>query len=99
VPKKGHIPERTCIVCRKKTFKTNLIRFCIENEKLVIDYEQKKGGRGAYSCLSCLPKIKKSKILKKLLKALRTENIKNIDEITNLVKEGLNKYKEKTSHE
>ena len=74
MPKKGHIPERTCISCRKKLVKYSLYRFCIENNKLVWDKEFKKGGRGAYFCKDCIKNLKKKKMLSRLLKALRVDS-------------------------
>ncbi len=78
MPKKGHIPERTCIACRKKLPKKELIRFCVKDDKIIMDKEQKGGGRGAYFCAECLPKIKNRKIFRKLLYALRLKESKEI---------------------
>lgn len=69
--KKGHVPERTCILCRKKMFKGELIRFVFRGGKILVDPEQKLGGRGAYLCRDCVSKKDSSKVLTKLKKALR----------------------------
>ncbi len=74
MPKKGHVPERSCIVCKKKLPKKELLRFCIKGDKIILDKFQKEGGRGAYFCEECLPKIKNKKIRRKLFQALRVEN-------------------------
>jgi len=81
VPKKGHIPERTCIVCRKKLPKKELLRFCIKNNQIVLDKTQKGGGRGAYFCSECLSKIKNLKVKRKLFYALRIKNFNKIKDI------------------
>jgi len=80
VPKKGHIPERTCVVCRKKTSKWDLLRFCIKEGKVLWDKEQKKGGRGVYTCPHCVEKLKNRKIIKKFFHALRTEKTPELEE-------------------
>jgi len=82
VPKKGHIPERTCIVCRKKLPKKELLRFCVKDNQIVLDKTQKEGGRGAYFCSECISKIKNLKVRRKLFYALR---IKNSDKIKDIV--------------
>ncbi len=71
MPKKGHVPERSCIVCKKKLPKKELLRFCVKNDKIILDKLQKEGGRGAYFCSECLPKIKNLKVKRKLFNALR----------------------------
>lgn len=58
---------RTCIGCRKKDNKRNLIRIANSKQKgLVLDFEQKAPGRGAYICKNeeCLNKVLKNKSLK-----------------------------------
>jgi len=82
MPKKGHIPERTCIVCKKKLPKKELLRFCVKDNQIVLDKTQKEGGRGAYFCSECISKIKNLKVRRKLFYALR---IKNSDKIKDIV--------------
>ncbi|MCY3782114.1 MAG: YlxR family protein [Chloroflexi bacterium] len=43
-------PQRSCVACRTKTDKRNLIRLVIANERLQIDLSGKMNGRGAYLC-------------------------------------------------
>ncbi len=67
---------RTCISCRKKDNKHNLIR--IVNSKvdgIIADVEQNLEGRGAYICKDeqCFNKLKKTKNLSRALRV-------NIDE-------------------
>ena len=58
---------RTCIGCKKKDNKQNLIRIAtIKENGLTIDINQKAGGRGAYICKNeeCLTRALKNKSLK-----------------------------------
>lgn len=71
MPKKGHIPERTCIVCRIKAPKWELIRFVAREGEVIHDERKILPGRGAYFCKNCFPKKIQPKIMKKLKKALR----------------------------
>ncbi len=48
--KPKHIPQRTCIACRKVEGKRTLIRLVRSEEKVEIDPTGKKAGRGAYLC-------------------------------------------------
>jgi len=41
MPKKGHVPERTCIVCKRKMPKKDLLR-CIKENKIVLDKLQER---------------------------------------------------------
>ena len=63
-------PIRTCIVCRKKEEKSQLARFVLGKDNLlVIDADQKLPGRGAYTCVDngCLLKaLKKRHFLRAL---------------------------------
>lgn len=61
---------RTCIGCRKKDNKYNLIRIVNLENEITIDENQSLCGRGAYICKNeeCLNKLIKNK---KLLKALK----------------------------
>ncbi len=48
-----HIPERTCIACRSKKAKRELVRLvCAPDESVEVDMTGKRAGRGAYLCLS-----------------------------------------------
>jgi uncharacterized protein len=51
VPTTRHVPQRTCIACRKTGIKRELIRLVRVAEKGVeVDFTRKKSGRGAYLC-------------------------------------------------
>jgi predicted RNA-binding protein YlxR (DUF448 family) len=55
-----HIPQRTCIVCRQKLDKRQLIRIVrTQHEGVVVDETGKRNGRGAYLCYQpeCWDKI------------------------------------------
>lgn len=61
-----HIPERTCIVCRKKDDKCEFIRIVkSKNGEINIDALGKTEGRGAYICKdkACFDRLVKSKAL------------------------------------
>ena len=58
-------PMRTCIACRKKMYKSELIRLVPDGDVIVPDREMKLPGRGAYLCddVSCLEKLIKTRAL------------------------------------
>ncbi len=48
-----HIPQRTCVACRKVKAKQGLIRLVrISDGSVEVDTDGKKAGRGAYLCLA-----------------------------------------------
>lgn len=48
---KKHVPERTCIACRSKTAKRELVRIVRTTAgRVEVDLGGKKSGRGAYLC-------------------------------------------------
>ena len=62
---------RSCISCRKKDNKRNLIRIVnSKNDGVTVDLKQKLEGRGAYICNNeeCFNKILKTKGLSRALK-------------------------------
>jgi hypothetical protein len=49
--RRKHIPQRTCIACRKKIDKSQLTRIVRTlDEGVIIDPSGKQNGRGAYLC-------------------------------------------------
>ena len=72
------IPQRSCVVCRTKKDKNELIRI-VRNQanEINIDESGKKTGKGAYICdsLECLEKGIKSKALKRALEVEIPEEI------------------------
>ena len=67
-----HIPERTCIACRKKGDKSNFIKVVLDKSgKVQVEKDVNLSGRGAYICkdkMDCILKCEKSKILSKVFK-------------------------------
>ena len=64
------IPLRTCMGCNEKKSKKELIRIVKNKEtNILIDFNGKTEGRGAYICnnVECLEKIVKSKRLERVL--------------------------------
>lgn len=57
----GHVPERTCVICRSKRYKSELIRFVFFGKNVVIDIKQHLNKRGYYVCSQneCLQKLDK----------------------------------------
>jgi len=57
----GHIPQRTCVICRQKTDQGKLLRFVLLKGKYVIDPQRVLSGRGYYCCEAkeCVEKIEK----------------------------------------
>ena len=48
--KRQHVPERTCIACRKVGVKRDLIRLVCSSGLVELDLKGKKPGRGVYIC-------------------------------------------------
>ncbi|RPI77950.1 MAG: DUF448 domain-containing protein [Desulfobacteraceae bacterium] len=66
---KGHIPLRTCLICRKKKEKKALIRLIAQADGLLIrDPRQRAAGRGVYVCDDplCLERLQKKENKKSL---------------------------------
>ena len=72
------IPQRSCIVCRTKKDKNELIRI-VRNQtnEIIIDESGKKPGKGAYICdsIECLEKGIKGNALKRALEVDVPEEI------------------------
>jgi len=49
-PVQKHVPERSCIACREKRAKKELIRIVGNADTVKIDPKGKDSGRGAYLC-------------------------------------------------
>ena len=66
--RKKHVPQRTCVGCRKVNSKWSLIRIVRTPEGVVIDSTGKLAGRGAYlhSQKSCWEAALKGKLAKAL---------------------------------
>jgi len=63
----GHKPLRTCVVCRKKLEKDNLIRFILIEGEVIFDLGQRFPARGYYVCdeNNCIEKLEKWVIKRK----------------------------------
>lgn len=73
-----NIPQRTCIGCREKKDKKDLIRIVKDKEgNISIDKTGKANGRGAYICddVTCLEKAIKSKSLQRTFETEITEEL------------------------
>lgn len=78
MPKDAHIPTRMCVVCMQMSPKEDLIRL-IHNQSgnIIIDFSQKKGGRGVWIHKSkdCISLAKKRKSLERKFKKQIPDNI------------------------
>ena len=79
--------QRTCIACRKKQDKEELLRIVAINGEATLDKTQKENTRGMYICnnSSCIEKLLKAKDTKKCIKIHTTdisfkELLKNLGE-------------------
>jgi len=63
-------PERTCLACRKKGGKGELIRVALAPSGVVLDYNERLPGRGAYVCpvKDCIESAITGKTLSKAFK-------------------------------
>lgn len=68
VSRAGHIPERTCVICRKKQGKSELLRFVLLEDEVVIDLEKKIQARGYYVCDDNVCLLRIDKWLKKKIR-------------------------------
>ncbi len=50
IPRQRHVPERSCIACRGKKAKRDLIRLVCSTDMVEIDLKGKGVGRGVYLC-------------------------------------------------
>jgi len=67
-----HVPQRTCVFCRKVGIKRDLVRLvCVPEKGVEIDLTRKKPGRGAYLCpdIKCWEQALKTGRLEQALKA------------------------------
>lgn len=64
------IKIRTCIMCRNKKQKTELLRIVSENGNAILDETQKVNSRGIYICndKKCITKLLKAKDITKCVK-------------------------------
>lgn len=70
-PRPKHVPQRTCIACRKVDAKRGLIRLVrLPEGRVAIDATGKRAGRGAYLCAerTCWETALKRKAIERALK-------------------------------
>lgn len=74
-PRRKHVPQRTCVVCRTTAEKRTLTRLVRTPEGVVIDPTGKLNGRGAYLCddPDCWARAAQSDVLSKALRTTLTE--------------------------
>ena len=75
---KGHVPIRTCVMCRSKKDRKELIRLVIDrNNRVIIDEYKKKKGRGIYLCndVLCMEKFLKHKGLNRFFRTDKTVTV------------------------
>jgi predicted RNA-binding protein YlxR (DUF448 family) len=75
-PRPKHVPQRTCIACRKVDAKRGLRRLVrIEGTRIAIDPTGKRAGRGAYLCLErgCWEAALKRTAIERALKIAQLE--------------------------
>ena len=73
--KKKHVPQRTCVVCRKVAGKRSLIRLVRTTEGIVVDRTGKAAGRGAYLCddPACWQQASENNMLNQALRTALTQ--------------------------
>lgn len=60
----GHVPIRTCVSCRSKMAKMELIRLVVNGDnRIVVDKLKKVNGRGIYICndSTCMERFLKNR--------------------------------------
>lgn len=76
-PRPKHVPQRTCIACRRKDAKRDYVRLVRTPEGTVeVDPTGKRNGRGAYLCpvRSCWYKALDSRAIEQALKVELSES-------------------------
>ncbi|MBO4395495.1 MAG: YlxR family protein [Eubacterium sp.] len=80
----GRIPERTCIGCRCKKDKKELLRIvCIADGEVILDERQSLPGRGAYICDDemCLQKVINKRALNRTFRReIKQEQYKKLEQ-------------------
>jgi len=72
--KAGHIPQRSCVICRSKAEKKELMRFILLDAEIVFDRNSILRKRGYYVCdlNNCLLKL--DKWVSRMLRKKRSSN-------------------------
>ncbi len=72
---------RTCIACRKKANKYDLIRITSDNGEAKFDVSKKENARGLYICNNkeCIKKLLKMKNINKVIKnGIKADSLKRL---------------------
>ncbi|MCI0441006.1 MAG: YlxR family protein [Chloroflexi bacterium] len=76
--RRRHVPERSCVICGKKTSKRELLRIVATPQGAVtVDKSGKLPGRGAYVCIGgeCAPdRLKRGRLEHALRASISDEN-------------------------
>lgn len=75
-PRRRHVPQRTCVVCRTERAKRELVRIVRTPDGAIkVDQTGKASGRGAYLCVdpACWHKALESQALDRALKTALAE--------------------------
>ncbi|MGJ3238278.1 MAG: RNase P modulator RnpM [Anaerolineae bacterium] len=74
-PQHKHTPQRTCVVCRQKFDKRQLMRLVKTPEGVFFDPSGKRDGRGAYLCSNtdCHHRVLSTDILNRALRVALTD--------------------------
>ncbi|MSV87416.1 MAG: DUF448 domain-containing protein [Actinobacteria bacterium] len=72
------IPIRSCIACRKRENKTDLLRVVREGDRVVADSNNRKVGRGAWLHRRCFDTAVQRKSFER---ALKSESPLNLDSL------------------
>lgn len=65
---RGHVPTRTCVICRRSIAKRSLLRLVAHGDAIIADPAQREPGRGAYLCDQSACRLVAVKRLPKALK-------------------------------
>jgi predicted RNA-binding protein YlxR (DUF448 family) len=68
-------PERTCVSCRQKAAKAELLRLVADQDgRVLIDHRQRALGRGAYLHPECLTGNLRKRVLERALRVVLPES-------------------------
>ncbi len=87
-----HVPQRSCIGCRKVTAKGELVRIVATPEGVMVDETGRKNGRGAYICRSmeCWEAaLKKDRLRRALRTGISVEDKNRVCQYVEKLKEGI----------
>ena len=79
-----HIPVRTCVGCRRRASRSELVRLAVDDRgRVTLDVRAQRPGRGAYLCLTtgetCLAEARRRRALSRSLRV--GEDAINVEEL------------------